>query len=306
MLTCDMARLIRCEISEEPLDSFLIRTTSPYRVERKYDGDFCAIEITQEGYITIANRGSTEYDMQWLKQAVAEAFHGRQILALAEIIYDQGKQNQLYKLRTELVNGDHNINLIIFDLLELDGEDLRNKWLRDRLKLLRQAVDLKRSTHVKLAFGINTMSKGDIETFYKETIRKDYEGVVVKSLTSAYADNVWLKIKARNTCDCTLLGIVKTNVFNETGVAHSLLIGFFNQSTGTYDEFGKVGAWENGTLEDWATLTSILKATATHETKDVLYVRPTCVAEIAFEAKLDNSLRGPRIIRLRVDKTPRD
>jgi bifunctional non-homologous end joining protein LigD len=92
-----------------------------------------------------------------------------------------------YRLR------DHAAVLCAFDLIELDGEDLRWAKLEDRKHAL---ADLLRGTDDGIAY--NKHFDGDGEIIFRHACALGCEGIVSKRLGSAYRSgrvNHWLKVK---------------------------------------------------------------------------------------------------------------
>ena len=92
-----------------------------------------------------------------------------------------------YRLR------DHAAVLCAFDLIELDGEDLRCARLEDRKRTL---ADIIRGTTDGIAF--NKHFAGDGAIIFKHACALGCEGIVSKRLGSAYRSgrvDHWLKIK---------------------------------------------------------------------------------------------------------------
>jgi bifunctional non-homologous end joining protein LigD len=88
---------------------------------------------------------------------------------------------------------DHAVTLCAFDLLELDGEDLRRTPIELRKATLK---GLLRRTHSGVAF--NRHFDGDGDTVYRHACALGCEGIVSKRLGSPYRfdrSNDWIKIK---------------------------------------------------------------------------------------------------------------
>jgi bifunctional non-homologous end joining protein LigD len=83
--------------------------------------------------------------------------------------------------------------LCAFDLIELDGEDLRLSTLQDRKRTLADLLGRRRS-----GIAVNTHYEGDGATIFKHACALGCEGIVSKRLGSPYrADRSahWLKVK---------------------------------------------------------------------------------------------------------------
>ena len=82
-----------------------------------------------------------------------------------------------------------------FDLLWLNGEDLRNKALSDRKKRLARLIRSADYPRILYAQHIEQYGK----RFFEEICSRDLEGIVAKRRLSIYKDDgqSWLKIKNR-------------------------------------------------------------------------------------------------------------
>jgi bifunctional non-homologous end joining protein LigD len=86
--------------------------------------------------------------------------------------------------------------LCAFDLLELDGRDLRREPIEDRKRLL---AKLLKGQQVSIV--LNEHYEEDGEIVFRETCKLGYEGIVSKRLGSPYRSgrsSAWLKVKNPN------------------------------------------------------------------------------------------------------------
>ena len=84
--------------------------------------------------------------------------------------------------------------LVIFDLLELAGKDLRARPLLERRRALRAAIGPTRG--VQVIEHVETHG----EALFRAIVDGDHEGIAAKRADAPYragAHNVWLKIKNR-------------------------------------------------------------------------------------------------------------
>ncbi|HKX01098.1 MAG TPA: hypothetical protein VJX71_01255 [Methylomirabilota bacterium] len=82
--------------------------------------------------------------------------------------------------------------LLVFDLLELDGQDLRPRPLRERRQALEHVLSGER-----LILPARHLSADGFEA-WKEVLRANYEGLVAKDPESPYVPGrslKWLKVK---------------------------------------------------------------------------------------------------------------
>jgi bifunctional non-homologous end joining protein LigD len=88
--------------------------------------------------------------------------------------------------------------LCAFDLLELDGKDLRRRPIEERKGLL---AELLRDSDSDLAVVLNEHYEEDGEAVFREACRLGCEGIVSKRLGSVYRRGrspLWLKVKNPN------------------------------------------------------------------------------------------------------------
>ena len=299
MLTNQLAKSMRAEF-EDSLDTYLSRYKPPYISSHKIDGDGIFILI-DEGKVTIVNRGATVYSdvAPALSTGVALAVKAKALL-LGELYADEGKHGDLYKIRTYLANNQiDKLKIAVFDILELNSQDFKHYGYETRYDKLRFTIKPNSLVYVPNITVCQT--KEEILQFKDQTVKEGYEGIVVKSFDSPYLDHAMLRLKAKAEADVVILGITKTDHYRKSGVASSFLIGFFNQETKTYKQFGRVGSGL-----DWQTraeLTSLLEATRVSEDDNFVYIRPLVVVTVEYEKMLEDSFRSPRITKIRTDKT---
>lgn len=185
--------------------------------------------------------------------------------------------------------------VMVFDLLQLDGVDLRPAPLAERQVLLRD-LDLGPGWH--LTDGLAEHG----EALWATVISMDLEGMVAKRLDSKYHSGVrspdWRKIPIRNSARCVVGGFT-TGEGNRSSTFGSLLLGMMDG-----DDFVYVGSV--GTGFDDAALTAIREALDQMKVADspfsdsalipgdAVFVEPMLVAHVGFrEWTTENRLRHP-------------
>jgi bifunctional non-homologous end joining protein LigD len=199
------------------------------------------------------------------------------------------------------------IYLYVFDLLRLEGADLRDLPLRERKRRLRDALRFEDP----IRFTPHRNEQG--EKLFEEACRKGLEGVIAKRADSPYRatrSRDWLKLKCH--------------------AEQELVIGGFTAPQGSRTDFGAllVGHFDSGTLRyagkvgtgfGRSTLAELGAQLRKLESKDnpfadvhpiprgTHWVRPKLVAQIGFtEWTRDGRLRHPRYLGLRDDKPARE
>jgi bifunctional non-homologous end joining protein LigD len=175
---------MRLRLVKEPFDD------PEYIFELKHDG-FRAVVYLQNGECKLISRHSKMLRFDSLRRALAKVPVHTAILDGEIVCLDEhgvSQFNQLFARKGEPV-------LYAFDLLWLDGEDLRQRPLFERKQRLQRLVQGARCERLLYAQHIEGCGK----KFFEEICGRDLEGIVAKRKLSAYKDdaNGWLKIKNR-------------------------------------------------------------------------------------------------------------
>lgn len=198
----------------------------------------------------------------------------------------------------------------LFDILHLDGYQLKNLPLRTRKQLLQSTL----SFEDPIRFTAHRNEDG--EAFHYEACDKGWEGIMAKRADAPYRSGRsrdWLKFKCVNRQEMVIGG------FTDPGGSRkgfgSLLVGYYG-GDGDLRYAGKVGTgFDKETLDR---LTSLLKRrqrkTPPFSDHDgslpedgVHWVTPNLVGQFGFtEWTRAGKLRHPRFLGLRRDKDPED
>ncbi len=195
----------------------------------------------------------------------------------------------------------------VFDLLYLDGRDLRELPLEKRLELLGEV--LRPDSWVRLSEAI----PAEGETLYAAAVEQGLEGLVAKHRLSTYTSgrsDRWLKLKSRHTMDCVVVG------YTTSKAAHlplgALQLGRYFD--GKLVTVGKVGSgFKSAELKELKKkleplLSSTPTATDNRKVKEkLLWVMPEVVVEVEYaELTPDGNLRQASFVRVRDDLAPED
>lgn len=208
------------------------------------------------------------------------------------------------------------IQVNLFDVVYHNGKQLFSQPLERRREILEKIVKPVPG-RFQLAEMLVTKNLREAERFYKRALRNKQEGVIVKNLDAKYQPGrrvgYWLKVKpVMETLDLVITGA-------EWGSGkRANWLGSFILSCRKGDEFLECGMMGTGikekgegvTFED---LTKQLKPYIEKEKGKHVKIKPKIVLEIAYEEiqKSPNyssgyALRFPRLIKIRVDKSPSD
>ena len=198
----------------------------------------------------------------------------------------------------------------VFDLLEYDGEDLRQQPLIDRKQLL--ALLLKRRRKGSRVLRYSDHIQGQGRKVLADACKAGLEGIISKRSDSLYTgvrSRSWLKVKCQQRQEFVIVG------FTEPKGARSglgaLLLGVYGDGKSGLRYAGKVGTgFSDATLADLESRltplerkTTPLKDGPRTGLKGLHWVEPRLVAEVRFtEWTDDGRLRHPAFVGLRRDK----
>jgi DNA ligase D-like protein (predicted ligase) len=270
--------------------------------ERKLDGIRC-IAVRDGKDVRLLSRNDLSMNARYPEVAEAIAGQPRERFAIdGEIVAFDGAQTSFAKL-TRRAREYVPVFFYVFDLLWLDGEDIRPLPLRDRKRLLRDAVDWQDP----LRFTQHRNEDG--EAFYAEACAKGWEGLIAKRMDSPYGakrSKDWLKFKCGMGQELVIGGFSEPHGTRiEFG---ALLVGYFD-GDGQLRYAGKVGTgFDRPLLRSLGERMRALEQDASPFADDVrergvTWVKPELVAQIGFsEWTRDGRLRHPRFLGLREDK----
>lgn len=263
--------------------------------ERKLDGIRC-VAIRDGGAVRMLSRNDLSLNGRY--PAIAAALDGQSRARFAvdgEIVSASGK----------FQDRSGPFFYYVFDVLWLDGSDVRGLPLRERKAVLREALtwdDPLRLTEYRNEAG---------EEMFAEACASGWEGVIAKRADSAYTDKRsrdWLKFKCEHGQELVIGGFTPPKGSRtEFG---ALLVGVYDGDGLHYA--GKVGTgFDRAELSRLAALLRPLERASSPFSdaprfRDVTWVEPSLVAQIGFaEWTNDGRLRHPRYLGQRIDKDPR-
>jgi bifunctional non-homologous end joining protein LigD len=202
------------------------------------------------------------------------------------------------------------VEVYVFDLLFLDGEDLTGRPLEERRELLEPLVVPEHRILTTLYVD------GEGTPLARAAREQGFEGVVAKKLGSRYLpgrrSSEWRKIKLLNRQDCVVLGWTPGQR-SRSQTFGALLIGAYDD--GTLRWIGQVGTgFTDRMLADLMKRLEPLRceepAVPDPELKRVkgaFFVEPKIVCEVEFlQMTSAGKLRAPSYKGLRTDKLPED
>ncbi|MUN28697.1 ATP-dependent DNA ligase [Sulfuracidifex metallicus] len=232
---------------------------------------------------------------------------------------------------------DYPVNLFLFDLMFANQEDFTNKPLLERRKLLESSV--KPNSEVKIAKYIITSDVNEVKKFFLQAISDGAEGLMLKSISqsSIYQAGArgWLWIKFKKDYQSEMADTVDLVIVGgfygkgkRGGKLSSLLLASYNPTTDTFDSVCKVASgFTDEELDNIQKKLLDIKRNSKHprvnsKLEADVWVEPIYVVEIIgaeitlsplhlccfgqFQEDAGLSIRFPRFIRWRDDKSPED
>jgi len=245
--------------------------------------------------------------------AAVAAQRDQDLLLDGEVVAFDGDQTSFSRLQQRLGVADpspqhlrtYPVVLCVFDLLEIDGEDLTGRPLRERRGRLAEAIQ------PCAALQLTEAGRGDSRRRFADACGSGWEGLIAKRAAAPYTpgrSKDWLKLKCVWEQELVVGGY--TDPLGSRTDFGALLVGYYEAGRLRYA--GKVGAgYTAAALRD---LGARLRELNTHESpfvdarpipRGTHWTRPELVAQIAFAEWTDHGrLRQPRFLGLREDKRP--
>ncbi|HPR41552.1 MAG TPA: ATP-dependent DNA ligase [Candidatus Methanofastidiosa archaeon] len=295
----------------------------PCALEYKYDG--FRMQIHKQGdRISIFTRRLENVTEQFkdVVEAVSSCLRGDCIVEGETIgISSDGKWLPFQNI-SRRIKRKYNIDEVIekipvmtnlFDILFLNGDVLIDRPFAERRELLESIVtpDNKRLSISRM---IHAKEGHEVEEFFKESIEKGNEGVMIKNLTSPYVPGLrvgnMLKLKSvLESLDC-----IVTAAEWGSGRRARHMGTFYISILDENGEPARIGKVATGITDEMLdSLTERLRPLIISEEGTLVNLRPELVIEVAYEEIQKSptyesgfALRFPRLIRLRDDKGPGD
>lgn len=194
-----------------------IEPMQPTLVDEPPDGDTWLHEVKWDGYRTevfITNGKAVVYTRRghhWTEKYLpiaqaAEALPCQSAIIDGEmIVADEQGRSSFRELRSAITSNPQRLVLVVFDLLHLDGQDLRDRPLTERRQALQ---DLVRETGSAIQFSEEL--SGDGASVYRAVDRLGLEGMVSKERSSPYRSGPtmrWQKIKCYATDEFEIIAV---------------------------------------------------------------------------------------------------
>ncbi|WFA09318.1 DNA ligase D [Tissierella sp. Yu-01] len=281
--------------------------------ELKYDG-YRIMAYVEGNSVRLITRNANDYTHRFheIASSLIDLAAGRAMILDGEMaITDPSGKTDFHALQNYMRNpGDKNLTYIVFDLLALDGVDLRGEPLINRKEKLE---DLMGDAPHNLYY--SRYVRGNGKESFAAACDAGMEGIIGKKANSTYSgirSDDWIKLKCDKRQEFVIGGYTLSD--KRTSGVSSLLLGLYEDQELIYVGRAGTGISENEMkeleekFENLKRMDSPFKETPeTRTNEEITWLEPELIAEIKFaEWTKDNLLRQASYKGLRTDKDPRD
>lgn len=273
--------------------------------EIKFDG-YRALAFIQKSVVQLRSRNDLSFNQMFpaivndLKKLKANAIFDGEVVVL-----DQHGKSQFQLMQNYQKTHKGNLFFYVFDLLFINGQDLRDKPLLQRKEQLKEVLSKADLNTVKYSEHIE---ENGIK-FFEEAGKQNLEGVIGKEINSSYVSQRsknWVKIKTHLRQEVVIGGFTKPR--GSRKYFGALLLGIYEKNKLIY--CGHTGGGFNVKLlnEVYEQLKPLVQKTCPFENipkpnAPVTWVKPQLVCEISFqEWTSDGKVRQAIFQGMRMDK----
>jgi len=318
-------------LKAESIEDGFERVGKPAGIEYKYDGFRMLINKDEKGEIKIFTRRLDNVTNQFpdVVEYVKENVKAKSFIIDSEAVgYD--KKTKKYtpfqaisqrikrKYHIEKLIQELPIEINVFDILYCNGKSLIDEPFEKRTKILRKLIK-NHKYKIRTAEQLITSDEKEAEKFYKQALKDNQEGVMIKNLNSPYKPGarVGYMLKFKPTENELDLVITKAEYGKgkRAGGLSSFTLSCLDKKTEKFLEIGKSsGLKEKEELGlSFTELTQKIKPLIIKETGREVEIKPKIVVTIIYQNiqrsptyESGFALRFPRITALRHDKKPED
>ena len=280
--------------------------------EMKYDG-YRILAYLEGGEVRLMTRNGSDYTARFqdVAYSLMDWAAGRAMVLDGEmVIADAEGRTDFQALQNYMKNPQgRKLTYIVFDLLALDGKDLRGQPLTERKAALEALMknapgNLHYSRHVE----------GNGKMCFQTACQSSMEGIVGKRADSVYSgtrNGDWIKVKCDKRQEFVIGGYILTE--KKTSGVSSLLLGVYEGEALVYT--GRAGTgFTQQTMKDLEERFRVIRretspfmsAPGARKNETITWLEPVLVAEIKFaEWTEDHLVRQASFKGLRTDKEPR-
>ena len=274
--------------------------------EIKWDG-YRAVSSISGGKVELYSRNNLSFNQRYpeivdeLSTWPIDAVLDGEIVAL-----DENGHSRFQFLQNWMSDQQGTLRYYVFDILWLDGNDLREVPLIDRKKILKQIIPssdaICYSDHVE---------KNGIK-FFEAASQRGLEGIIAKKKNATYETDTrsknWLKIKTALRQEAVIVGF--TEPAGSRSYFGALVLGIYENGKLEYAGHTGTGFTHKTLKEVWDKLEPLITDKCPFDIKPktrlpATWVKPKLICEVKFqEWTQGHIMRVPVFMGLRSDKKP--
>jgi bifunctional non-homologous end joining protein LigD len=275
--------------------------------ETKWDG-FRMVAVIKRRQVTLYSRNGEIVSKNYMPIAKALEKIEHDAVIDGELVALDDKGISRFQLLQNALRTTANLRYCVFDLMALDGKDLRHLPLTERKKRLKPILPMDRL----ISFSDHRRRYG--KRYFRQADERGLEGLMAKRADSQYLSGArstdWLKIKTVKRQEVVVVGFTAPRRSRKHFGALVLAL----REGGAWRYVGHVGTgFSQATLAELYAKLSPLRMDRSpfkERVKDeqaTTWVKPKLVAEVKFtEWTATGEMRHPAFIGLRHDKKPED
>ncbi|SHG30891.1 ATP-dependent DNA ligase LigD phosphoesterase module /ATP-dependent DNA ligase LigD polymerase module [Flavobacterium micromati] len=278
--------------------------------EKKYDG-YRTLAVIKNGEVALYSRNQQVFtaDFESIATDLKKIKHNV-ILDGEVVIEDKTGKSNFQMLQNFIKTGKGNLKYYVFDLLNVDDNEIVNLELLARKELLKMLIE--KANLSKTFYSNATVEDGVL--LFEKSVKAGEEGIMAKKADSVYQigkrSSDWLKIKSHLEEEAIIIGITKP----ENGSSYFGALLLTQYQDGNLKYIGKCGSgFTDASLKDlhqkfepyFIENNPLTEKIAIKEKTQ--WIQPNFICTVKFaEWTTENRLRHPVFKGLRTDKELKD
>jgi bifunctional non-homologous end joining protein LigD len=274
--------------------------------ETKWDG-FRLIAKTEGEKTSLYSRNGNEVTGRYAEVAKALGLIKHHAVIDGELVALDAHGRSRFQLLQNALRGKTQLRYYVFDLLFLDGRDLRREPLLERKRRLRSIV----GRHPLIHYSSHSRQHGIAE--FDKAQRAGEEGIIAKRAAGLYYSGKrtreWLKIKATHEQEAVIVGFTAPRGSRE--YFGSVVLGVYHKGKLVYVGHSG-GGFSRPMLKSLHARMMKLKTdkkpfTGVPHEDQITWITPRLVCQVKFTEWTDKGeMRHPVFLVLRTDKPARE